>query len=383
MKIRTFKSRGKPPRRSIGTLAAPEVFSFPAEEARPAGSDLRAPSEGEVKKVPVSMHSAAELSMQLPGGSFISGRYSGGFMNSDYSIEEASNVKKKPWRRFSCIPAHKLEKLGESTFSEIFINRETMRVYKIVPLTQNKSYARVQHTRITQFVKECLIMERMNMSPHSTKIFAWHLVRSPYTSFLVSASKKWAEKNAELAENMTPQKNNSSGFFGVIEMEHGGRELEKLDWASLTREDVVLIGRELEMAVRDMEGLRVEHRDMHQSNVLVDRRGGKYAVKVIDYSLSYAETRGDLAEAYSVDILEDTKEALVYREGSVLYTDLDEETPWLLGENSDGEPHREVYRKIGKEHAGSNRWRQRGPSNAFWMHYLLKWMEAAIEKKDS
>lgn len=289
------------------------------------------------------------------------------------------SAEKRQWSSFSCVPVRNMKKVGESTFSEIFIDRTTMVVYKIVPLTKEKVYKRVQHTKIDHFIKECLIMEKMNRSRYSTKIYRWHLINRSYPEDLLNESKRWLKNNSEVAENIIPQKNNSSGLFGVIVMEYGGCELEKVNWKKVSKSEVFSILNEIEKCINDMDRLSVEHRDLHESNVLVDRtEDGGFKVKIIDYSLSQAVLSAGSDES-SVEIVNMERDSVVYKVGSVLYTDIDKEIPWLLKEVDD-QPHRKVYEMMDRAYLGRNRWRRTGRSNEFWKNYLISWIKKKIEE---
>lgn len=405
MKIRTFRSRSKPVRRSLGVLAAPEVFTIPQRETDTqkekdeiAEEEKREGRKSENRKITAwdkrrKTREGIDRSIRFAGVDNIVWKEDADIIEIDKRIEadiieidgrmDVSYVsaEKKAWLPFSCIPGERLEKVGESTFSEIFIDREKGEVYKIVPLvTKDKTYKRVQHTKIDHFIKECLIMEIMNKSKYSAKIFKWHLVEGVYPASILKESKRWHRKNIKIAENVIPQKNNSSGLFGVIVMEYGGTELEKLDWKSITHRDIEYIREGIQRCIEDMNNLKVEHRDLHESNILVERaEDGGYSVKAIDYSLSHAVVSPG-EDTLSVDVLEIDREYTLYRTGSILYTDIDKELPWLF-EGDDGQPHRSVYHRMNKEYTGHNRWRSNGKSNDFWMEYLMQWIGAQIRNR--
>ncbi|KAI5190422.1 serine/threonine-protein kinase haspin [Nematocida minor] len=419
MKIRTFKSKSKPLRRSIGVIAAPELFVLPKIEQQQKIREEKVERETEnssarkygapekKQKTETMMYMVSEdgsileqytvdkeestddypldikkmkseMALQWIGINNSTYKENKSILESNEKLETFyEDAQEKKWSSFSCLPVSKLEKLGESTFSEIFMDRETKHVYKIVPLTTEKEYKRVQHTKLDHFIKECLIMKLMNASKYSAELYTWHLINKPYPETLLQESRRWWSKNLEIAENVIPQKNNSSGLFGVIVMEYGGCELEKLQWAQMSRNDVASIGYEIKKCTLDMKRLRVEHRDLHESNILVKKNSnGQYKIKVIDYSLAHA-VQADEGSGASVEIVQNSKNSVGYRTGATLYTDIDKEVSWLF-EGDDGQPHREVYRKMDKHYRGSDRWRKSGPSNSFWMEYLMKWMENQI-----
>ncbi|EHY64934.1 haspin protein kinase [Nematocida ausubeli] len=392
-KIKIFtESTEKEQAHAIGTMSAVSVYSERNPSVRPASPsghrEDQAHPEAKKPKKEGYLHDRSEdilVDTDIAHASDIERKESisgNSFMNSEYIIEEANQIKEIQWMPFSTLPIAELKKLGESTFSEIYINKRTQTVYKIVPITKKKMYVKVEHTKIDHFIKECLTMERMNRSKYSAQMYNWYLVNERYPSALIEISRDWAQRNRKSAENIIPQANNSSGLFGVIEMEYCGCELEKLDWPSLTKEDCRLINTELLKCMKVMDGLQVEHRDLHQSNVLVRKTSsGAYRIKTIDYSLAHAVMRQDDSKAASVDILGITPDLLTYRAGSVLYTDIDRDLSWLFESTDDGEPHRKVYMEMNKAYTGNNRWRKKGDSNKFWISYLRKWMSDQIKKQ--
>ncbi|KAI5187222.1 hypothetical protein NEHOM01_2020 [Nematocida homosporus] len=339
MQMRTFGKRGRPSRKSLGVLAAPSLFALEVSTERPIKENSKSSN---------------------------SRRRSVGWEGN----EDSGKVEIK---RFKDLPIAYLEKLGESTFSEIFIDRRDMRVYKIMPITFKKEYKRVQHTKMEYFLKECLVMGRMNKSVYSTKMFSWMVVVDRYPEELVEKCRIWAADNWESAENLVPQKNNSSGIFGIIQMEYGGIELSKIDWGSIRFEQVQEIISKLRLCVDRMGSLGVEHRDMHESNVLVEFLGDSGCrVRAIDYSLAWADWVG--VGLFSIEVVDDLEAGVIYyRAGRTLYTDLDTEMPWLFA-NYDDDPHRQVYKRMNAEYSGENRWQHRGHSNRYWLQYLIDWI---------
>lgn len=337
MQIKTFKRRSRTGRKSIGVIAAPK-----AEEEK----YLYLPRKAE-KRVSV--------------------------IEKEEEVRDRK-IEVKEWSRFSELPLKRMEKIGESTFSEIYIDREKELVYKIVPLTLSKEYKKVVHTKLPYFIKESLIMERMNKSLFSVKIKKWCIISERYPDELIKASKRWGEKNREAAENIIPQWNNSSGMFGVIEMEYGGEELSKLNMVSLTKDNVFEIMNGICMCIKEMDNLGIEHRDLHESNILVsqDKEKNVYTVKAIDYTLSRMEWAGDGDD--SVSIIQCTEDRIEYKVGKILYIDIDKELPWIFEEAYDGQPHRKVYAQMNRLQKGIDRWREKGNSNAYWKNYLLQWM---------
>ncbi|KAI5190590.1 serine/threonine-protein kinase haspin [Nematocida sp. AWRm77] len=340
--MRTFRRRGRPGRRSFGVLAAPDVHDFSLDIC------------------------ARDLLLERKLGH--------AFGDSTVPAERSTVVT---YLSFKDLPVKSMKKLGESTFSEIFVSTEAGRetLFKIVPLTVKKEYKRVQHTKVPHFIKEALVMEKMNASPHSVKLLNWWVVTGSYPASLMSACRAWAVQNVQEAENITPQKNNSSGMFGVIEMEYGGVELSKLEFGVLTPEQISQIISGIRSSVHHMNALGVEHRDLHESNVLVLQEKG-FSVRVIDYSLSRVLWHGSSSESVEVKYAEDS---LTYTTGEVLYTDIDKELPWVF-EGTDGAPHREVYKKMNAVQTGADRWRHKGESNYFWMLYLINWVNAQHTK---
>lgn len=335
--MKTFKAKRKPPRQSIGVIEA-----LPAADLLPSGFQIEK-----------GLHNKYAYDLQ-------------------HKMKQRGKEEKKEtlsFKTFRCLPLQRLKKLGESTFSEIFLDAEQEQVYKIMPLTEKKEYKRVQHTKVQLFIKECLVMQKMNASKYSARMYNWFLVRDRYPDSLMDICDDWAEENK--AENLRPRKNNSSGMFGVILMEYAGAELANMDFSKLTQDDVSKITQQLKEFMHDMDVLNVEHRDMHESNILIARNPDGYKIRVIDYSL--AQMGWPRGTEESVAVLCRTKKGLKYTVGETLYTDLDTETPWLFS-NTAPRTHTEIYSRMNMAYWGNDRWRKKGISNLLWVDYLIQWM---------
>lgn len=391
--MRTFK-RKRVARRSIGVIAAlhhrerEERVSIGGSlgEGRERNNLIEAPSVG--RAVQEERESTEQPERESVDVTLQRGVVERGI--AEYSVAERSqspqaaqmdeNVQSVRVDGFGVIPVKVLEKLGESTFSEIFIDRVNACVYKILPLTWEKEYKRVQHTKIENFVKECRVMEEMNISDYSVRIHKWWIVEGEYPAALVAQCRKWAAQNEEMSENIPPHKKNCSGLFGVIQMEYAGAELAQIEWQSVSAGDMQTIIDGIKLCVQHMEILEIEHRDLHESNLLVLRNKStqEYEVKAIDYSLARMHCVGD-ENVKSVRVWRSTKTEVCYVLGDVLYTDLDNGMSWLF-DNSDGQPHRNVYLRMDQSYRGEDRWRSRGNSNKYWEEYLLGWVADAWKK---
>ncbi|KAI5180217.1 serine/threonine-protein kinase haspin [Nematocida sp. AWRm80] len=276
-----------------------------------------------------------------------------------------SKVEYLKYNTFGILPITS-KKIAESTYCDIF--REQNRIFKIVPLRINKSYKKVEHMEISAFLKECLVMKRMNICKYTSKIHKYTIVNDRYTPQMIKECKRYREEN--IFYNQIPQKNNSSGLFGVIEMEYSGIELSKLDFTSITEKSIQSIKDSLRMAIKYLDLLNIEHRDLHESNVLVLED----TVRIIDYSLSRIEYTNE-EKGLNITI---NKDSIEYSVGGTLYTDLDIELAEILNSNDStiDTDHRRIYIQMSKECPERvDRWKYHLKSNSLWLNYLLDWID--------
>jgi Haspin like kinase domain len=281
-------------------------------------------------------------------------------------------------RAFREMEALRMEKIGESTFSEIFKNRESGHVYKIIPIGR-EAWA-LPHTPMEEFIAECEVMRILGGVEEVIGVREAYMVRGEYPEKMLREWRKYKRKKRGV--NEIPSGTNTSGLFGVVVMEDGGTELEK---CRLKRGEKIKLLLELASTIQRLERLfGFEHRDMHQSNVLVRRSKERVSFKIIDFSISRIDApslwfstspqkrRSSLeVREEAVKIMKMESKRILFKTGPVIYNDLDK-SRWIF--EGGAEMQYEVYRRMDQEYSGERRWRMRGRSNDMWLAYLVRRM---------
>ncbi|KAK9899310.1 hypothetical protein P389DRAFT_209283 [Cystobasidium minutum MCA 4210] len=222
----------------------------------------------------------------------------------DFASFVANPLPLYPEIPFGGVEAH-WSKLGEATFSEVFIVTNTSQegigsegrpgiVVKVIPLhmpqVQSAEDEKVEEafakneekkneaftTSIDDLAREIRIFRALSEQDSKTRK-GWpgfrgaYLVRGRYPETLLSSWDTFKQCNPKKAENPRPDAFASNQIFALICMEHAGVDLESVKLASWSEAATVLwqVSSSLSQAEQN---LRFEHRDLHWGNILVERR---------------------------------------------------------------------------------------------------------------
>ncbi|KAM0688627.1 hypothetical protein COBT_000104, partial [Conglomerata obtusa] len=161
-----------------------------------------------------------------------------------------------PTFHFRNLPNQDIKKVGEATFSEVFLVNN--QIYKIMQLTTMKNNV----SSVNDFLKECYINKVLSKERGIIQMNDCMIVHGCYPMPYIKA---WSEYVG--GENVRPRGNN---LYGVIVMEEGGIDLEKFEFESLYEVDYFY--REVVTTLNRLERkFNFEHRDLHWGNILINR----------------------------------------------------------------------------------------------------------------
>ncbi|EOB14520.1 Serine/threonine-protein kinase haspin [Nosema bombycis CQ1] len=263
----------------------------------------------------------------------------------------------------------KPEKIGEATFSEVFLASRL--VYKIISLGNKEN-----QTPYDVFIREVFIQQCLKKNKGICFIHEALLVKGKYTHNFLKAWDKYGK-----VENPRPDKYKTNQRFGVIKMKKGPVPLEKIDFKNF---NLFRFIRTLSKILCDLEDkFEFEHRDLHWGNILI----GPQSVMIIDFTLSRLKVNIQNDDALKNKTTERIgNESLVHGEhslnasinGKIVFNDLSK-YKWLFEGDASVDEQFEIYRKM--RDACKGNWAAFNPcSNFYWVDYLARKVKTEIEK---
>lgn len=281
--------------------------------------------------------------------------------NKSLNLKKLKKILKLKTKPFLIKEWNGFTKIAEATYSEVF-SKDGL-IYKIIPFV---------HTIPENFYKEVYILKQLseNTTGNGANIKDAYMVRGKFPKTLL---KEWIDfRKNRTSENLNPKQYPLNQIYGVIVLEDGGIDLEKVE---LGEEDVMPLFRDLISQLAFLEEkFRFEHRDLHWGNILLQKYENngttpstrnrkksnseiqtpnwKYKVNMIDFSLSRFEDKRGL-----------------------VFVDLKEDNSIFAGDPE--EEQFNVYRWIRK--ANKNNWIKFNPeSNVIWLRYLINKMALKV-----
>jgi len=252
----------------------------------------------------------------------------------------------------SIISKSAIQKLGEASFSEVFLGTCSLTkeetVYKVIPFGEAAS-----EVPINDVIQELRISCAMSTVAGFVKIKGMRIVQGKYPAALLDAWDEWT--NTHETESDRPDCYTSSQRYCVVMLENGGVDLEHYEVKSWIQARQLLrdIVKTLACGERERE---FEHRDLHWGNILVrDGASKDCEITIIDYTLSRALVHDSLSDIAFYGF---TDRAIFEAEGD--------------------DYQFEIYRYMrdivsdGQDEQVSEDWTKFHPStNALWTHYLV------------
>ena len=253
------------------------------------------------------------------------------------TCEECGQNAPIPFEEFATKIPHDGRKLGEASFSEVFVikddsDKTNSRVLKIIPFGDSSSQPNVEAV-----YQELIVSKTLKGYNHFANLVEAKVVRGTYPERLLKWWDDWA--SAEETENQSPRCHQKDQTFMIFIQRYGGIPLENIAFENT--KDAVTILRQICKAVATVEReLQFEHRDLHWGNVLIDG----LECTIIDFTFS----RLKIGESIHF-------------------------TPFLSEDyfTGNGDYQFDVYRMM--KETTENDWKSFHPlTNIYWIHYLAQ-----------
>ena len=229
------------------------------------------------------------------------------------------------WNTF--IKDQSVKKIGEATFSEVFMLSDNSTVLKIVPLAEIMPLAGpITFMRLSDAFKELKITKTLGSLPGFIQLGTVSVVQGFYPAPILQAWDAWRLK--EESFNTRPDSNvlECDQLFIVLGLEYGGEDLEHFCKKEISNEQRLSVIRQIAGILGQAEeAFEFEHRDLHWGNVLVNPtlspkvtftlQGREIEVAtegiecvLIDFSysrISIAPSNGQKAQVIYVDLNDD------------------------------------------------------------------------------
>ncbi|KAK9449648.1 uncharacterized protein V1518DRAFT_372268 [Limtongia smithiae] len=166
-----------------------------------------------------------------------------------------------------------LTKLGEASYSEIFCsvargNGET-RVLKVLPFGGPPTEDDVeQQASARDIANELQITSNMSSLPGFVHMLDAHVVRGVYPTELLALWDAYADTKG--SENVRPDWYSPTQLYAVVELQHGGADLEHFEVRSW-RECAEVFWQVAHALAGAEEKCEFEHRDLHWGNIVLRR----------------------------------------------------------------------------------------------------------------
>ncbi|XP_046477923.1 serine-rich adhesin for platelets [Neodiprion pinetum] len=269
-------------------------------------------------------------------------------------------------------------KIGEGVYGEVFLYEHNKKksVIKIIPIEGNALVNGERQKKFDEILSEIVIAKELhnlrNGESYQTDGFVEvkniRCIIGKYPEKLIELWKAYDDDKG--SDNDCPLMFDENQLYIVLELGHGGQDLEAFVFQSAVESHALFVQAALALAVAE-QSLEFEHRDLHWGNILISHtKDSRVAYKLNDKVYTYP-TRG-----MQVAIIDFTLSRMSY-EGCCIFNDLALD-PALF--TAQGEYQFEIYRMM-QDKIG-NDWQKFEPyTNILWLHYVLDKMITALRYK--
>ncbi|XP_015600198.1 uncharacterized protein PF11_0213 [Cephus cinctus] len=281
-----------------------------------------------------------------------------------------------------CFPKSYLErcrKIGEGVYGEVFIHEgeKENSVIKIIPIEGRELVNGEIQKKFSEILSEIVIARELYNLRFNDKYNSNSFVEVKNIRCIIG---KYPEKLVELwkiydeeknSDNDCPLMFNDNQLYIVLELGHGGQDLEAFVFQNASQSHALFIQTAFALAVAE-KSLEFEHRDLHWGNILISHTDEKEVhYKLNDKKVSF-KTKGVQAA-----IIDFTLSRMSYQ-GCCIFNDLALD-PALFA--AQGEYQFEIYRLMRDK--VNNNWQKFEPfTNLLWLHYTLDKMITAVRYKN-
>ncbi|XP_054004826.1 uncharacterized protein LOC128890400 isoform X1 [Hylaeus anthracinus] len=266
-------------------------------------------------------------------------------------------------------------KIGEGVYGEVFLHEyeDKKTVIKIIPIEGDVHVNGEPQKKFHEILSEIIIAMELHNLRFNTKYNTDGFVnvknikclKGEYPKKLVKLWNIYDEEKR--SENDCPSMFNDDQLYIVLELGHGGQDLEAFVFPTAEEAYILFIQAALALAVAE-KAIEFEHRDLHWGNVLISPTTESH----IHYKLGEKEVKL-ISKGVKVSIIDFTLSRITYQECSI-FNDLASD-PSLF--TAQGEYQFEIYRLMRDKI--KNNWQTFEPyTNILWLHYTLDKMITAV-----
>ncbi|OAD62606.1 Putative serine/threonine-protein kinase haspin like protein [Eufriesea mexicana] len=266
-------------------------------------------------------------------------------------------------------------KIGEGVYGEVFLYEQENKksVIKIIPIEGNDCVNGEPQKKFHEILSEIVIAMELHSLRFNTNYNTDGFVEVKNIKCIKG---KYPEKLLELwniydeekhSDNDCPSIFNDDQLYIVLELAHGGQDLEAFVFNTAEEAHILFIQTALALAVAE-KAVEFEHRDLHWGNILISPTDNAY----VHYKFGQKNIEL-ISKGVKVSIIDFTLSRIQYQ-GCSIFNDLASD-PTLF--TAQGEYQFEIYRLM--KNKVKNNWQIFEPyTNILWLHYTLDKMITAV-----
>nr|XP_031838811.1 uncharacterized protein LOC116429706 isoform X1 [Nomia melanderi]XP_031838812.1 uncharacterized protein LOC116429706 isoform X1 [Nomia melanderi] len=266
-------------------------------------------------------------------------------------------------------------KIGEGVYGEVFLyeHNDKKSVIKIIPIEGNEYVNGEPQKKFHEILSEIVIameLHNLRFNPkYNTDGFVEveniKCLKGKYPKKLVDLWTIYDEEKH--SENDCPSMFNENQLYIILELGHGGQDLEAFVFPTADEAYALFVQAALALAVAE-KAVEFEHRDLHWGNILISPTTESH----IHYKLGKKRIQL-ISKGVKVSIIDFTLSRVTYQ-GCSVFNDLASD-PSLF--TAQGEYQFEIYRLM--KDKIKNNWQTFEPyTNILWLHYTLDKMITAV-----
>ncbi|KAG9436471.1 hypothetical protein HZU67_01428 [Apis mellifera carnica] len=276
---------------------------------------------------------------------------------------------------FSDLYLEYCRKIGEGVYGEVFLYEQENKksVIKIIPIEGNDYVNGEPQKKFHEILSEIVIaMELHNLrfnARYNTDGFVEvkniKCIKGKYPERLIELWNIYDEEKH--SDNDCPSMFNDDQLYIVLELGHGGQDLEAFVFNTAEEAHILFLQAALALAVAE-KAVEFEHRDLHWGNILISPTNETYVhFKIGQKNIEL------ISKGVKVSIIDFTLSRIKYQ-GCSVFNDLASD-PTLF--SAQGEYQFEIYRLMRDK--VKNNWQTFEPyTNILWLHYTLDKMITAV-----
>ncbi|XP_071861051.1 haspin isoform X1 [Bombus fervidus] len=269
-------------------------------------------------------------------------------------------------------------KIGEGVYGEVFLYEQENKksVIKIIPIEGSDCVNGEPQKKFHEILSEIVIAIELHNLRFNTRyntdgfveVKDIKCIKGKYPERLIELWNIYDEEKH--SDNDCPSMFNDDQLYIVLELGHGGQDLEAFVFNTAEEAHILFIQAALALAVAE-KAIEFEHRDLHWGNILISSANEDY----VHYKIGQKNIEL-ISKGVKVSIIDFTLSRVKYQ-GCSVFNDLASD-PTLF--TAQGEYQFEIYRLMRDK--VKNNWQAFEPyTNILWLHYTLDKMITAVRYK--